>query len=106
MSGKRFLKDERLMNCPYCGSNQVENVSNAPLNTFWVVCYKCGAAGPDAHSGDNEAIEMWNTRDDYPIDQIRDRLPLYLACKVDSWPSLLRAINRLKTNANKGGSDD
>lgn len=49
---------EKLKNCPFCGSDDVDLVESA-LN--YVTCNNCCAAGPDHHSS-YEAVEAWNTR--------------------------------------------
>lgn len=48
-----------LANCPFCGSQSVDSVSDAW--DFYVECAKCGACGPLAGSLE-EAEELWNDR--------------------------------------------
>jgi Lar family restriction alleviation protein len=59
--------------CPFCGSSQVEAVSRARGEMWFVACLDCHAIGPEppaGHQGDPtteaEAIAAWNRRPAHP----------------------------------------
>jgi len=51
------MKDERLANCPECGSDEVEVISERPRRVF-VECCRCG--NDEYAPTEAEVIEKWN----------------------------------------------
>lgn len=52
--------------CPFCGSPNIELMNGNPPIIEWMECGSCGAHGPTA-AGVEDPIEFWNNR--IPIDQ-------------------------------------
>ena len=64
------MKNEKIIECPFCESNKVE-MRIHDSNNYAVTCYDCDARGPSVqYCGDHEekireilAIDRWNGRD-------------------------------------------
>jgi len=49
------MKDDRLKNCPECGSDEVEVLND---RSYFVHCYRCG--NDEYAPTETEAVEKWN----------------------------------------------
>ena len=53
--------------CVYCGHEELETAYWHREGTYFVRCRNCKATGPSVGHSEQEAVELFNTRHDGPI---------------------------------------
>lgn len=58
----------RLLNCPFCGSNKIDEDGWVSLNTSGPACDECGGSVGTSSLTNEENVGLWNTRADTSSD--------------------------------------